>query len=58
MMGKMTVSYGVAQIAAPAITGLIAEQSQGSYDAGLYLAAILMGIGTLLMLRLKVLARD
>lgn len=58
MMGKMTVSYGVAQIAAPAITGLIAEQSQGSYDAGLYLAAILMGIGTLLMLQLRVLARN
>ncbi|MEJ2465763.1 MAG: YbfB/YjiJ family MFS transporter [Candidatus Thiodiazotropha sp.] len=58
MMGKMTVSYGVAQIAAPAITGLIAEQSQGSYDAGLYLAAILMGLGTLLMLQLKMLARE
>jgi hypothetical protein len=53
----MTVSYGIAQIAAPATTGRIAEQGRGSYDTGLYLAAILMGIGTLLMLQLKLLAR-
>lgn len=58
MMGKMTVSYGIAQIAAPAITGLIAENSQGSYHAGLYIAAITMGIGTLLMFQLKALSRD
>ena len=53
MMGKMTVSYGVAQIAAPAVTGVIAEYSQGSYLAGLYLAAFFMVIGSLLTLRLK-----
>lgn len=52
MMGKMTVSYGIAQISAPAITGVIA-QSSGSYSSGLYLAAIMMALGTLLMLRLK-----
>lgn len=57
MMGKMTVSYGVAQIAAPAITGLIAEHSNGSYHSGLYLAAIMMGIGTVLMFQLKALSR-
>lgn len=56
MMGKMTVSYGVAQIGAPALTGLIAEYSNGSYHAGLYIAAIMMGIGTLLMLQLKALS--
>jgi predicted MFS family arabinose efflux permease len=52
MMGKMTISYGIAQISAPAITGLIARDS-GSYEQGLYLAAIVMFVGTLLMFRLK-----
>jgi len=52
MMGKMTISYGIAQILAPAITGLLAEDS-GSYNDGLYLAAFMMIIGTLLMLTLK-----
>ncbi len=56
MMGKMTVSYGVAQILAPAITGVLAEQS-GSYHVGLYLAATAMALGAVLMLRLKMLAR-
>lgn len=52
MMGKMTISYGIAQIAAPAITGLLAE-GDGSYSDGLYLAAIMMILGSLLMLILK-----
>ncbi len=52
MMGKMTISYGVAQIIAPAVTGLLARHS-GSYADGLYLAAGIMVIGTLLMLRLR-----
>jgi MFS family permease len=55
MMGKMTVSYGVAQILAPAITGVLAEQS-GSYADGLYLAAAVMVVGSMMMYRLKVLA--
>ncbi|MCW8886018.1 MAG: YbfB/YjiJ family MFS transporter [Motiliproteus sp.] len=49
MMGKMTISYGVAQILAPAVTGLMAEQS-GSYQDGLYLAAAFMLLGTVLLL--------
>jgi len=53
MMGKMTISYGVAQIAAPAITGLLAEYGDGRYTSGLYLAAGAMVIGTLFMLQLK-----
>jgi len=53
MMGKMTISYGIAQIAAPAITGLLAE-GDGSYNNGLYLAAVMMVMGTLLMLLLKI----
>ncbi len=52
MMGKMTISYGIAQIAAPAITGLLAQQS-GNYSDGLWLAAGMMVLGTLLMLQLK-----
>jgi MFS family permease len=47
MMGKMTIAYGVAQIIAPAITGWIAH-SQGGYEVGIYIAAIVMAIGTIL----------
>lgn len=52
MMGKMTISYGVAQIVAPAITGVLAE-GDGSYNNGLYLAAVMMALGSLLMMLLK-----
>ncbi|MBC8210033.1 MAG: YbfB/YjiJ family MFS transporter [Gammaproteobacteria bacterium] len=52
MMGKMTIAYGVAQILAPAITGYLATGS-GNYNDGLYLAAILMVLGTAMMIRLK-----
>ena len=52
MMGKMTLSYGAAQILAPAITGWLATRL-GSYDAGLYLAAAVMVVGTVLLLILK-----
>ena len=53
MMGKMTLSYGIAQIIGPALTGLLAQRL-GSYDAGLYFAAGAMVVGTLLLLALKV----
>jgi len=53
MMGKMTLSYGVAQIIGPAITGQLALRL-GSYNAGLYFAAGVMAVGTLLLLALKV----
>ncbi len=52
MMGKMTLSYGVAQIIGPALTGAMATRL-GSYDAGLYAAAGVMVVGTLLLLALK-----
>lgn len=52
MMGKMTLSYGAAQILAPALTGWLATRF-GSYDAGLYLAAAVMIVGTVLLLILK-----
>ena len=52
MMGKMTVSYGAAQIIGPAITGTLATRL-GSYESGLYLAAAIVLIGTLLLVVLK-----
>ena len=52
MMGKMTISYGVAQIAAPALTGFVAQYA-GGYAVGLYLAAAAMMIGTGLLIRIK-----
>ncbi|PVV09847.1 MAG: MFS transporter [gamma proteobacterium symbiont of Ctena orbiculata] len=54
MMGKMTISYGIAQIVTPAITGLLAERS-GSYSDGLYLATVIMTVGTLLIFSLRLL---
>jgi predicted MFS family arabinose efflux permease len=56
MMGKMTLSYGLAQIVGPAITGQLAVRL-GSYNAGLYFAAGVMVVGTLLLLVLKVVER-
>lgn len=52
MMGKMTLSYGAAQIVGPAVTGWLAIQL-GSYAAGLYFAAAVMVVGSLLLLVLK-----
>lgn len=48
LMGKMTLAYGLAQVIAPAITGVIAEKT-GSYAAGLYLAALLLSFAVLLL---------
>jgi predicted MFS family arabinose efflux permease len=52
MMGKMTISYGFAQIIAPAVTGVLAEYS-GNYSDGLYLAGTMMLICTVLLLKIK-----
>jgi predicted MFS family arabinose efflux permease len=52
MMGKMTLSYGVAQIIGPAVTGMIGARF-GSYNAGLYVAAGIMVLGTGLLFVLK-----
>ena len=52
MMGKMTLSYGTAQIIGPVATGALAVHF-GSYAAGLYLAAAVMLLGTCLLLALK-----
>jgi MFS family permease len=54
MMGMMTLSYGFAQVIAPAITGSLAVHC-GGYQAGLYLAAAAMAVGALLLGLLRVL---
>ncbi|THD42402.1 MAG: YbfB/YjiJ family MFS transporter [Bradyrhizobium sp.] len=48
MMGRMTLSYGAAQVIAPALTGAAAA-SFGGYDAGVYLAAAATALGTALL---------
>ncbi|MDD2729269.1 YbfB/YjiJ family MFS transporter [Malikia sp.] len=52
MMGKMSLAYGSAQIVGPAVTGWLATRF-GSYEAGLYLAAGIMLLGSALLLLLK-----
>lgn len=47
-MATLTLSYGVAQIIAPAIAGTLARES-GSYQGALVLAAIMMAIGIVLL---------
>lgn len=54
-MAKLTISYGIAQITAPAITGYIASHN-GSYAAALWLAAVCMFIGILCLWRIHCLA--
>lgn len=51
-MARMTLSYGVAQIVAPAMAGYIAAAT-GSYRGALIAAAVVMGAGMLLMLALR-----
>ena len=52
MMGKMTLSYGLAQILAPALGGLLGAWS-GNYFSSLYMASSVMAIGLILMLIIK-----
>ena len=52
MMGKMTVSYGIAQVIAPALTGSLALHL-GGYRTGLYLSAVATIVGTLLIVWLR-----
>ena len=57
MMGRMTISYGIAQIVAPALTGWLAASS-GSYTQGLYVASVTMLIGALLLCWLRLLEKS
>lgn len=43
-MARLTLSYGVAQVSAPALTGRMVEAS-GSFDAALWLTAAVLGVG-------------
>jgi MFS family permease len=52
MMGKMTLSYGVAQIIGPAIVGWLATRL-GNYSIGLTIAAGVMVVGVMLLAILK-----
>lgn len=52
-MAKLTLSYGVAQIIAPALSGMIAEAT-GSYNGPLIIASIIMFVGIILLVVLKI----
>lgn len=51
-MGKMTISFGMAQIIAPAFTGLLREYN-GDYAVGLYTASTAMLVGSILLFLAK-----
>lgn len=55
-MAKLTISYGIAQITAPAIAGYIASHT-GSYSAALWLAACSMLIGIICLSRIHRITR-
>lgn len=52
LMGKMTLTYGIAQIIAPAVTGNLAEQL-GNYNLGLWIAGGMVLMGALITFVLK-----
>jgi len=47
-MSRLTFSYGIAQMLAPAVVGYLAER-EGDYSSGLILTLVVMGAGTLLL---------
>lgn len=49
LMGKLTLMYGVAQIGAPAIAGILADRG-GSYADSLYIAAAVSVVGGVMIL--------
>jgi len=51
-MGKLTLSYGVAQMTAPAMAGMVAEAT-GSYTMPLYMAGFIMLLGMALLIALQ-----
>lgn len=52
LMGRMTLSYGAAQMLAPALTGMLAEYT-GGYNPGLWLAGGFVAVGALLIVWLQ-----
>lgn len=55
-MGKLTLSYGLAQIIAPALSGVMAEAT-GNYNISLILASMTMFAGMVLLLILRITKR-
>ena len=51
-MARLTLSYGAAQIIAPAVTGAMA-QATGSFKGGLWLTAAVMTVGLALLATLS-----
>lgn len=51
-MARLTLSYGVAQVSAPALAGAMAQAS-GSYQAALWLTAAVLGAGMALLVWLR-----
>ena len=47
-MAKLTLSYGAAQVIAPALTGAMAQAS-GNFKAGLWLTAAMLTLGLALL---------
>lgn len=52
LMGKMTITYGMAQVMAPALTGMLAAKL-GNYDLGLWIAGGFVVLAVVLVLWLK-----
>ncbi len=48
LMGRLTISFGLAQVIAPTISGQFAQMS-GNYNVGLYMAAGLMVLGSFII---------
>ena len=51
-MAKLTLSYGIAQVVAPALSGMMAEAT-GSYNGPLIIASVIMLVGMALLFVLK-----
>lgn len=51
-MARLTLAYGLAQMIAPVVTGYL-TQSTGSFHSALWVTAIVMGLGLLLLMQLE-----
>jgi len=51
-MGKLTLSYGIAQVVAPAVSGMMAEAT-GNYNGPLFIASAVMLVGMVLLVVLQ-----
>jgi predicted MFS family arabinose efflux permease len=56
-MARLTLSYGVAQVTAPALAGAMAQAS-GNYQAAMWITAAVLTAGMLILLRLRGLERS